>query len=152
MATVVTLKGADNGTVRDLTVDERGKVREHLDTYFDVMKGIYTDGYTDHKVAAECKVPAQAVTKLRDTAYGPLKAIPALDDAQAELEALMQKTHAAKRAADEAENVAMAAKRSADQAVKLATESRITVEALQEQLRSQITRLVELKTKLGLPT
>ena len=72
----------DNVTViaqRELTPEERQRVRTLLDSQFDDSKGIYLEGYSDQRVGEEAKVPWSSVRKMREAAYGPLKTVPELD-------------------------------------------------------------------------
>lgn len=63
-----------------LTPDQRGKVREFLDRYFDEEKGFYNGGFSDESIARQVGVPFAAVAHLREIAYGPLKGDPELND------------------------------------------------------------------------
>ncbi|KAA5603006.1 hypothetical protein F1188_20185 [Roseospira marina] len=73
---------------RDLTVEERGRVRDALDVYFDAEKGFYTDGYSDQQVGRELDLPWASVAAFRDLAYGPIRSDPILEEVRAGLVAV----------------------------------------------------------------
>jgi hypothetical protein len=75
-------------TLRDLTPDERARVRHLLDHHFDDTSGRYLEGYTDKKVGEEANVPWAAVKKLRDAAYAPLREDERLTEIRDELDKL----------------------------------------------------------------
>lgn len=50
----------------------RGKARKLLEQFFREDDGMYTNNYTDRRVAAEADMPQDAVVELREFAYGPL--------------------------------------------------------------------------------
>lgn len=84
----------DNVTViaqRELTPEERQRVRTLLDSQFDDSKGMYLEGYSDQRVGEEAKVPWSAVRKMREAAYGPLKTVPELEALAAEQRAIAVK-------------------------------------------------------------
>lgn len=84
----------DNVTViaqRELTPEERQRVRTLLDSQFDDSKGMYLEGYSDQRVGEEAKVPWSAVRKMREAAYGPLKTVPELEALAAEQRAIAAK-------------------------------------------------------------
>lgn len=68
-----------------LTVNDRERLRSHLDGVFDAAKGFYLDDWTDARVAREFDVPEKLVREYRDLAFGPLKAAPELDAITVEL-------------------------------------------------------------------
>lgn len=80
-----------NAQPRELTADERLRVRSLLDKTFDDAKGLYLDGYSDQRVGTEANVPWLNVRKMREAAYGPLKAVPELDALVAEQRAIATK-------------------------------------------------------------
>ncbi len=93
---------------RELTADERQRVRTLLDSQFDDSKGVYLEGYSDQRVGEEAKVPWSSVRRMREAAYGPLKAVPELDALVAEQRAL------AARIAEASENLSTLQAVSAD--------------------------------------
>lgn len=78
-----------------LTVGDRARVRALLDGVFDADKGFYIEAYSDAKVAAELGLPEKLVRDYRDGAFGPLKAVPELDEVRAEIATLRQRADAA---------------------------------------------------------
>lgn len=73
----------------ELTVDERGKVRDTLMLNFDDKIGQYLEGWSDAKVAKECgDLPVGLVKALREVAFGPIKSVPAIDALRAEVVAI----------------------------------------------------------------
>jgi predicted nucleic acid-binding Zn-ribbon protein len=71
--------------VRELTVDEKRRVRGLLDANFDDAAGIYLDGYSDQRIATEADVPRACVRQLREASYGPIKRHPELDAIEAQI-------------------------------------------------------------------
>jgi len=65
---------------RNLTIEERARVRETLEVYFDAEKGFYTDGYSDKRVGQELDLPWASVAKFRDFAFGPIRSHPLLEE------------------------------------------------------------------------
>ncbi len=73
----------------ELTVEERGKVRDTLGLNFDDKLGSYLEGWSDAKVAKECgDLPVGLVKALREVAFGPIKSVPAIDALRAEIAAI----------------------------------------------------------------
>lgn len=70
-------------TVREATPEEKRRVREKLDGYFDEAKGMYLDGYSDQRVGKELDLPWAMVAKLREAAYGPIRADPEIEGIKA---------------------------------------------------------------------
>jgi len=79
---------------RELTQQERLKIRAILDRQFDDGAGCYLDGYSDQKIGEEVGVPWALVTKIREAAYGPIRVDPEVAALRADLTML-------RRAADE---------------------------------------------------
>lgn len=82
--------------------DQRLKIRGALDTHFDDAKGVYLAGYSDHRVAEELNLPRIWVEQIREAAYGPLLADPALVELRTEGERLAQRLEALERRAADA--------------------------------------------------
>lgn len=80
-----------NTPSRELTAEERQRVRTLLDSQFDDSKGIYLEGYSDQRIGTEANVPWSSVRKMREAAYGPLKSVPELDALLADQRALSDK-------------------------------------------------------------
>lgn len=76
--------------LRSPTQDQRLAIRGALDNHFDDKLGRYLGGYTDDKIAEHIGVPRVFVTHIREAAYGPLLGNPALDAAQAQLDAVAE--------------------------------------------------------------
>ncbi|MBR2819817.1 MAG: hypothetical protein IKE60_34425 [Reyranella sp.] len=73
----------------ELTVEERGKVRDTLALNFDDKLGQYLDGWSDARVAKDCgDLPVGLVKALREVAFGPIKSVPAIDALRAEVVAI----------------------------------------------------------------
>ena len=70
---------------RTLTAAERTGVRKLLDSHFLDEEGRYIDGYNDQRIGEEVGVPWALVTAMRETAYGPLRADPRVDQLRREL-------------------------------------------------------------------
>lgn len=58
------------------SIEQRAKIRDLIDKFFDEGKGYYVGDYSDQRIAREVGVPFAAVTGLRETAYGPLRGDP----------------------------------------------------------------------------
>lgn len=70
----------------ELTVEERGKVRDTLGLNFDDKIGQYLEGWSDTRVAKECgDLPVGLVKALREVAFGPIRSVPAIDALRAEI-------------------------------------------------------------------
>ncbi len=78
-------------TLRDLTPDERARVRHLLDHHFDDTRGRYLEGYTDKRVGEEANVPWAAVKKLRDAAYATLREDERMTELRDEMDKLRAK-------------------------------------------------------------
>jgi hypothetical protein len=74
--------------IRDITSDQRLRVRALLDKHFDDGPGAYLDGMSDEKVAEQAAVPRIHVERIREAAYGPIRITPEMAEARAELEEL----------------------------------------------------------------
>ena len=74
--------------LRDMTADQRAKVRELIEQHFDEDKGCYLDGYSDEKIAIDVNVPRIHVEHLRDAAYGPIRISAEVIAMQKDLDAL----------------------------------------------------------------
>ena len=73
----------------ELTVEERGKVRDTLGLNFDDKIGQYLEGWSDTRVAKDCgDLPVDLVKALREVAFGPIKSVPAIDALRAEVVAI----------------------------------------------------------------
>ena len=83
----------------ELTVADRERLRALLDGVFDAAKGFYIEAYSDAKAAAELDLPEALVRAYRDLAFGPLKAVPELDEVKAALASLRTRADEAVREA-----------------------------------------------------
>lgn len=63
-------------SLRDLTPDQKFKLRQSLDHSFDDSSGRYIDGHTDHTVSERLGIPRAIVIEFRELMYGPLKEDP----------------------------------------------------------------------------
>lgn len=63
-------------TPRNLTADERFKVRQLLDQHFDDKMGAYLNQYSDQRIGTELEVPWKLVFDIREAAYGPIREDP----------------------------------------------------------------------------
>jgi hypothetical protein len=78
---------------KPLTGDQRLRIRALLDKHFDDSAGRYLDGYSDHRIAEELKLPRVHVETIREAAYGAIRVSPEMEAAEkavAALEARMQ--------------------------------------------------------------
>lgn len=76
----------------DATPDQKRRVRDLLDQYFDDATGCYLPDqagryYSDQRVAAELGLPWALVAKIREQAYGPLRTDPEVVALHKDLEA-----------------------------------------------------------------
>lgn len=62
--------------LREPSYEERLKIREALDKYFDDQAGCWLDDWSDQKAGAHANVPWAMVTRIREAAYGPIKVDP----------------------------------------------------------------------------
>jgi hypothetical protein len=68
-----------------LTADQRRKVREKLDEFFDDARGCYLparaggDLYSDQRIAEELDMPRALVVAIREASYGTIKTDPEID-------------------------------------------------------------------------
>lgn len=69
--------------------EQRLAIRALLEKHFDEGIGRYVGGYSDQRVAEECKVPRVMVESIRDAAYGPIQTPPELQAAEDKLASLM---------------------------------------------------------------
>lgn len=93
-----------------LTPEQRSRVRSFLDKYFDDKSGQYLDGYSDHRIGEETRLPRASVRALREAAYGPLRADPAIEEARALLVQAEGNAKTARHAADNAEQIVASAR------------------------------------------
>lgn len=77
--------------IRSIPAADKTKMRQILDSHFDDAAGIYIDGYSDAKVAAELNLPRATVFAYREATYGPLKRDPELDEFLAGLDEVKKK-------------------------------------------------------------
>jgi hypothetical protein len=73
---------------REPTPDERQRIRELLDKYFDDELGTYANGYSDDVIAAEVGVPRAIVTRIRDAGWGLIRQTPEIVEVRRELATL----------------------------------------------------------------
>jgi hypothetical protein len=64
--------------MREPTPQERVKIRNVLDTYFDDAAGCWLDDFSDQKAGEQIGVPWAMVTRIREAAYGPIRVDPEL--------------------------------------------------------------------------
>lgn len=143
-----------NASPRLLTVDEKVKVRNLLDRFFDDAAGNYIGGYSDQRIGEECSVPWASIAALRDMAYGPLKSNPEVEAIRAELLKLETGIAAAERIAQAAVDKATDVKRQmegfttrvteadtrAKEAKDIAEQGRRTLDNLKERLDGVLKR------------
>lgn len=82
----VTLAPAASPTL-DATPDQKRRIRELLDKHFDDAVGCYLDGKSDQVIGKELGLPWALVARMRELAYGPLRADPEVLAIQTELQA-----------------------------------------------------------------
>lgn len=84
----------------ELTVEERGRVRDVLIGTFDEKAGQYSEGWSDRRVAEEVGgVPSKLVADLREIAFGPLRSIVELEPVAARLNEMDARLEAVAREA-----------------------------------------------------
>lgn len=71
-----------------LTPDQRLKIRALLDKHFDDGAGRYLDGYSDHKIAEDLRLPRVHVETIREAAYGAIRVPPEMEAAEKAVAAL----------------------------------------------------------------
>ena len=81
--------------IRDATTEQRGKMRQLLDKYFDCDDGCYLDGWSDQKIAEQVGVPRLIVERSREASYGPILVTLALLETRKELAAIRDDLRAA---------------------------------------------------------
>lgn len=86
--------------VREITPDERVKIRGHLDKHFDDGVGAYLDGMSDQRIAEMVGVPRMAVERLREAAYGPIRVDLAVAEMRGKIAALKSDIEGQQRALD----------------------------------------------------
>lgn len=60
--------------IREPTADQRAMVRKLIEKHFDEDDGCYLDTMTDEKIAIESHLPPIVVARIREAAYGPIRA------------------------------------------------------------------------------
>lgn len=58
---------------RPLSQEERIKIREMLDIFFDEEKGIYKNNFSDQSIGEKLNIPWKHVFNMREIAYGPIR-------------------------------------------------------------------------------
>lgn len=74
--------------VRDLTPEERAKVRRELDAHFDDSVGMYLGGENDQRIGERLGLPWAAVAQMREAAYGPIRTDPEVEAMRAAVKAV----------------------------------------------------------------
>ena len=74
---------------RQLTADEKRRVRELLLTHFDDETGRYTIGWDDARISKESNSPATSVSEFREYAFGPLRPDPELASIKSEIDKML---------------------------------------------------------------
>jgi hypothetical protein len=59
--------------VREITADQKQRIRALLDKHFDDAVGVYLDDQSDKTVAEAAGVPRIIVENIREAAYGPIR-------------------------------------------------------------------------------
>ena len=73
------------------TADQRVRIRELLDKYFDDELGMYAKGYTDQRIAEEVgNLPWAIVSRVREVGWGPIRVTEQLVEARQEVELLKE--------------------------------------------------------------
>lgn len=72
------------------TTPQSREIFSLLETYFDVKKGSYSDGYSDEKVAKDVGLAREVITKVRAEAFGSLKTPQWIIDLRAENDIVMK--------------------------------------------------------------
>lgn len=121
----------------------RTAIRNKLDAHFDDSRGLYLDGQSDHRIAEELDVPALAVSTLREMAYGPLTADPALDEVTA---VLAQATESLGDIQGRLRNVA----REIDALKKTHSNLEALAQSIQGNIESAQKKLDEARRRIGL--
>ena len=83
---------------REPTPNERLKIRGLLDLHFDDAVGNYLGGQSDAMIAEAVAVPRAIVERMREAAYGPIRANPEVVALQAEIAAVSCDIEAMKNA------------------------------------------------------
>jgi hypothetical protein len=96
----------DKTPSREPTADERMRIRNMLDRYFDDKKGAFLDGMSDQKIGQQLNLPWAMVTKIREAAYGPIRVDPELQEIEASLAEALVRINAAAEQFREAERKA----------------------------------------------
>lgn len=96
------LPSAEEIATRRPTPDQRTKIREALEAYFESKAGHFTHGYSDEKIAQELKLPRVFVEEIREVGFGPIRSDPELDALKAAIAA------AQKQVTEATEKVALA--------------------------------------------
>lgn len=149
-ATIKPATGADQGSPRALTVDERLAVRNLLDHKFDDKAGRYTDGYSDQRIGQEVRVPWASVKAMREIAYGELKGNDELDAVKQVLATVESKLAAAKRILDTAKTGADAAKDVMDKALARVDEAAETMASVESAMDAARRQFSSIAAKLGI--
>lgn len=74
---------------RQMTAEEKRRVREALLTHFDDEMGRYTIGWDDARVAKETATPAASVATFREIVFGPLRPDPEIAAIKAEIDKML---------------------------------------------------------------
>lgn len=75
-ATISTPRVVEIKSLRELTPEQKFRLRQELDQSFDDSAGCYLDGRTDHTVSEKLGIPRAIVIEFRELMYGPLKEDP----------------------------------------------------------------------------
>lgn len=92
---------------REITADERLRIRNALDKNFDDGVGCYLDDMSDDRIATQLGVPRVFVERMREAAYGPIRVDPVLAGLRAELAQSKRELDAAKATLSKLESVLM---------------------------------------------
>jgi hypothetical protein len=75
--------------LREPTPDERVRIRELLDRYFDDELGAYANDYSDERIGLEAgDVPWAIVTRIREAGWGPIRQTPQIVEVRRDLDML----------------------------------------------------------------
>lgn len=63
---------AEQIAARKPTPEQRGRIREALELYFDAAAGTYQNSYSDQRIGQELNLPWSFVEQIREAAFGPI--------------------------------------------------------------------------------
>ena len=93
--------------MRELTSDDRAKIRGALEAHFDDGIGAYHDDWSDEKIATSLNVPRAWVERMREAAFGPIRLDPVMAGLRAEMTQAKRDLDAAKATLGKLESMLM---------------------------------------------